>query len=64
MLNNRKTSGFGIGSLRAKNLAFIAKWWWQFKTEENALLRKVIVAFHGRTRRLGEELSSMSNKGV
>ncbi|KAJ9558564.1 hypothetical protein OSB04_013178 [Centaurea solstitialis] len=34
ILSTRKKGGLGIGSLRAQNLALIAKWWWRFKTEK------------------------------
>ncbi|KAJ9542702.1 LOW QUALITY PROTEIN: hypothetical protein OSB04_029208 [Centaurea solstitialis] len=33
-LNSIENKGLGIGSLKAINLALLAKWWWRFKTEE------------------------------
>nr|GEX37722.1 hypothetical protein [Tanacetum cinerariifolium] len=32
--------GLGIGSLKASNHALLAKWWWRFLTEDNALWSK------------------------
>nr|GEY15121.1 cysteine-rich receptor-like protein kinase [Tanacetum cinerariifolium] len=39
--------GLGIGSLKTSNQSLLAKWWWRFLNEENALWRKVIVSIHG-----------------
>ncbi|KAJ9561660.1 hypothetical protein OSB04_006820, partial [Centaurea solstitialis] len=64
VLNSREKGGFGIGSLRAHNIALLAKWWWRFKTEEKALWRQVIVAFYGRSGRLGEENGGLSKRGA
>lgn len=31
------TGGLGIGSIKAKNIALLAKWWWRFKNERRCL---------------------------
>nr|GEX65010.1 reverse transcriptase domain, reverse transcriptase zinc-binding domain protein [Tanacetum cinerariifolium] len=37
----------GIGSLQAKNLAMLSKWWWRFHNENNALWKQIITSVHG-----------------
>ncbi|GJT68087.1 putative RNA-directed DNA polymerase [Tanacetum coccineum] len=39
--------GLGIGSIKAKNISLLGKWWWRFLSERDALWRKVIAAIHG-----------------
>ncbi|GJY92863.1 putative RNA-directed DNA polymerase, partial [Tanacetum coccineum] len=39
--------GLNIGSLRAKNLALLGKWWWRFKNEGRNLWVNVIKSIHG-----------------
>ncbi|GJR16541.1 RNA-directed DNA polymerase, eukaryota, reverse transcriptase zinc-binding domain protein, partial [Tanacetum coccineum] len=39
--------GLGIGSIKAKNISLLGKWWCQFLLEKDALWRKVIAAIHG-----------------
>ncbi|GKD91100.1 hypothetical protein Tco_1366607, partial [Tanacetum coccineum] len=39
--------GLNIGSLKVLNQAMLAKWWWHFLKEENALWSKVIASIHG-----------------
>ena len=56
ILNSLDNGGLGIGSLQAHNTALLAKWWWRFKTDANALWRNVITAIHGTTGGLGEEI--------
>ncbi|KAJ0501177.1 hypothetical protein HanHA300_Chr11g0397791 [Helianthus annuus] len=46
--------GLGFGSLRDANLAMLAKWWWRFKTEKEALWRRVVWAIHHRPRAWNE----------
>ena len=46
-LNSKINGRLGLGSLRAQNLALLAKWWWRFKTEKEALWKRVVVALHG-----------------
>ncbi|GJV23438.1 putative RNA-directed DNA polymerase, eukaryota, reverse transcriptase zinc-binding domain protein [Tanacetum coccineum] len=41
--------GLNIGSLRAKNLALLGKWWWRFKTEGESLWVRVIKSIHGKS---------------
>ncbi|KAJ9548105.1 hypothetical protein OSB04_020648 [Centaurea solstitialis] len=42
------SGGLGIGSLKAQNIALLAKWWWRFfNTAEGSLWKSVIQAFHG-----------------
>ncbi|XP_071718732.1 uncharacterized protein [Rutidosis leptorrhynchoides] len=42
-----KNGGLGIGSLKAKNLSLLCKWWWRFRHEPNALWCKVIRSLYG-----------------
>ncbi|GKA22407.1 hypothetical protein Tco_0708369 [Tanacetum coccineum] len=39
--------GLGIGSIKAKNLSLLGKWWWRFLNEEDALWCRVVKAIHG-----------------
>ncbi|KAJ9565551.1 LOW QUALITY PROTEIN: hypothetical protein OSB04_001517 [Centaurea solstitialis] len=64
VLNARDKGGLGIGSLRATNLALLAKWWWRFKNEEGALWRKVMVALHGETDKIGRSHLTDRKKGT
>ncbi|XP_071695278.1 uncharacterized protein [Rutidosis leptorrhynchoides] len=40
--------GLNIGSLKAKNLALLAKWWWRFHVEKDALWVKIIQSLFGK----------------
>ena len=42
VLRDKNCGGLGIGSLRAANLAMLAKWWWRNRTEPKAIWRKVV----------------------
>ncbi|KAJ9558649.1 LOW QUALITY PROTEIN: hypothetical protein OSB04_013263 [Centaurea solstitialis] len=53
-INSLESGGLGIGSLYEHNMALLAKWWWRFKTEHDALWKKVITALHGSSGGLGE----------
>ncbi|KAJ9542205.1 LOW QUALITY PROTEIN: hypothetical protein OSB04_028711 [Centaurea solstitialis] len=53
VLNSKEKGGLGLGSLRATDISLLAKWWWQFKTQENALWQKVITALYDRSAMLG-----------
>ncbi|KAJ9536970.1 hypothetical protein OSB04_029703 [Centaurea solstitialis] len=64
VLNSKDKGGLGIGSLRAMNIALLSKWWWRFKTEKNALWRKVIIALHGAYAKLGGARNALSSKGT
>ncbi|GJS34885.1 putative RNA-directed DNA polymerase [Tanacetum coccineum] len=55
--------GLGIGSLRTCNQAMLAKWWWRFQTENQALWCKVIRSIHGPTGGLHNNTSLKSNSG-
>ncbi|GKE69882.1 reverse transcriptase domain, reverse transcriptase zinc-binding domain protein, partial [Tanacetum coccineum] len=46
--------GLNIGSLRAKNLALLGKWWWRFKKECGCLWVRVIKSIHGDSGGLGD----------
>ena len=37
ILNSRSNGGLELGSLKALNTALLTKWWWRFRTEEDAL---------------------------
>ncbi|XP_071713183.1 uncharacterized protein [Rutidosis leptorrhynchoides] len=45
--------GLNIGSLKAKNLALLGKWWWRFRVENNAFWVKIIKSLYGREGGLG-----------
>ncbi|KAJ9566561.1 hypothetical protein OSB04_002527 [Centaurea solstitialis] len=47
VLSEKSKGGLGIGSIKGQNVALLAKWWWRFKKERNALWRKVICSLHG-----------------
>lgn len=56
-----KYGGLGVGSLSASNQAMLAKWWWRFRTEPDALWCKVIKSIHGKDGRIcGQPISSPS----
>ena len=52
-LNSLDKGGLGIGSLRAQNMALLAKWWCRFRNEDNSLWKSVIIALHGPSGSLG-----------
>ncbi|XP_071713453.1 uncharacterized protein [Rutidosis leptorrhynchoides] len=45
--------GLNIGSLRAKNLALLSKWWWRFHVGKDAFWVKIIKSIYGREGGLG-----------
>ncbi|GJY76043.1 RNA-directed DNA polymerase, eukaryota [Tanacetum coccineum] len=47
VISSPKQGGLGIGSLVVSNQALLAKWWWRFLIEDNALWCKVIRSIHG-----------------
>lgn len=47
VLSPSKYGGLGVGSLAASNRAMLAKWWWGFRIEPEALRCKVIKSIHG-----------------
>ncbi|GKC42621.1 hypothetical protein Tco_1060343 [Tanacetum coccineum] len=46
-ISSPKQGGLGIGSLVVRNQDLLAKWWWRFLIEDNALWCKVIRSIHG-----------------
>ncbi|KAJ0910635.1 putative RNA-directed DNA polymerase [Helianthus annuus] len=46
----KEDGGLGLTPLREINIALLTKWWWRFKTEENALWRRVICSLHHSNR--------------
>ena len=56
VIRDKKCGGLGIGSLRALNLAMLAKWWWRERTEKDAKWRKLIKNCNG-------EINSRCNGG-
>lgn len=51
-------AGLKIGSLAAKNLALLAKWWWRFQTEKDKLWAPLISSIYGESARLGSSPSA------
>nr|GEX98157.1 RNA-directed DNA polymerase, eukaryota [Tanacetum cinerariifolium] len=47
VISSPKQGDLGIGSLVVSNHALLAKWWWRFLIEDNALWCKVIGSIHG-----------------
>lgn len=45
--HSQEDGGLGLGGLRNRNLALLAKWGNQFMNEENALWTKVVKSIHG-----------------
>ncbi|PWA77105.1 RNA-directed DNA polymerase, eukaryota, Reverse transcriptase zinc-binding domain protein [Artemisia annua] len=42
-----KSGGLGFGSLKAYNLALLAKWWWRVRVDKDSLWADVINDIHG-----------------
>lgn len=42
-----RNNGLGVSSLQASNQALLAKWWWRYRVEPNALWRKIIKSIPG-----------------
>ncbi|XP_071728717.1 uncharacterized protein [Rutidosis leptorrhynchoides] len=55
--------GLNIGSLKAKNLALLGKWWWRFRTETDAYWVKIIKSIYGRDGGLGYTSGSRVGNG-
>ncbi|XP_071692610.1 uncharacterized protein [Rutidosis leptorrhynchoides] len=55
--------GLNIGSLKAKNLALLGKWWWRFRTEADTFWVKIIKSIYGREGGLGSSCSSRVGVG-
>ncbi|KAJ9566155.1 hypothetical protein OSB04_002121 [Centaurea solstitialis] len=43
VINNKKCGGLGIGSLRACNLALLAKWWWRERVDADCKWKSVVL---------------------
>lgn len=56
--------GLGIGSIRAKNLALLGKWWWRFHVEKDALWNKAIGEIYGPVGGLSTSNGLGIKKGV
>ena len=64
MSSLRMSRGLNIGSLRAKNLALLSKWFWRYKVEDmESLWGKVIRSIHGADGGMGWETGSSSRVG-
>ncbi|GJY05409.1 RNA-directed DNA polymerase, eukaryota [Tanacetum coccineum] len=48
LTSSKSNGGLGIGSLKSSNQAMLAKWWWRFHNEGNALWCKLIRSIHGQ----------------
>ncbi|KAJ9535113.1 LOW QUALITY PROTEIN: hypothetical protein OSB04_un001809 [Centaurea solstitialis] len=53
VIRDKQCGGLGIGSLRALNLALLAKWRWREKTETEAIWNKVVRCCNESTRITG-----------
>ncbi|KAJ0535047.1 putative RNA-directed DNA polymerase [Helianthus annuus] len=42
----KRYGGLGIGDIRSANLALLAKWWWKYKENPNALWVSVVNSIH------------------
>lgn len=42
----REVGGLGLGSIKALNIALLAKWWWKLKNSPNSLWSKIINGIH------------------
>ena len=64
ILINREKGGLNVGSLKALNIVVLAKWWWRFRTEDDTIWKKAIVAIYGDNGALGEVTRPGCGKGV
>ncbi|GJS93068.1 RNA-directed DNA polymerase, eukaryota, reverse transcriptase zinc-binding domain protein [Tanacetum coccineum] len=64
VLSSIKDGGLGIGSIKAKILALIARWRWHFLVEHNTLWRKVISEIHGSDGGFMVSYGSVSKLGL
>lgn len=46
VIKEKKHGGLGFGSLKESNYAMLAKWWWRFKVDKDALWWKVVWSIH------------------
>ncbi|KAI3692865.1 hypothetical protein L6452_32690 [Arctium lappa] len=50
-ISSEEQGGLGIGSLKAFNMALLAKWWWKIKVDNTSLWASAINSIHGYYRR-------------
>ncbi|KAJ9543280.1 hypothetical protein OSB04_022987 [Centaurea solstitialis] len=62
--SDKTKGGLGVGSPKVMNLAFLTKWWWRFKTENNSLWKKTIQSLHGDYGGLNKATPSGSFPGI
>lgn len=53
LIKPERYGGLGLGNLDKKNQALLAKWWWRFEEEKDALWRKIISNKYGDANGLG-----------
>ncbi|XP_071703947.1 uncharacterized mitochondrial protein AtMg00310-like [Rutidosis leptorrhynchoides] len=63
-LKNKASGGLGIGSLKAKNLSLLAKWWWRLKHEKRSLWARVIKSKYGPNSDLNCILESSNSSAI
>lgn len=64
VLMPKKNGGLGIRSLLSSNQSLLAKWWWRFKIEPNALWRKIITSIFGNEGALDNSCNLSNYSGV
>ena len=63
LLASHEVGGLNIGSLWAKNLALLGKWWWRFRKEGRTLCVRVIKSIHGDSGGLGD-VRALGGRGL
>ncbi|KAL7591412.1 hypothetical protein Lser_V15G32700 [Lactuca serriola] len=64
IIASKDNGGLGIGSIRALNIALMAKWWWRLKTEPVSLWCRTITGIHLLQNKPAEYLSKKNITGV
>ena len=62
LFSSKEQGGLGIGSLKALNMALLAKWWWKIKIDNCSLWAATIKSIHGFYRRSPRD-TLLSKKG-
>ncbi|HEX9600376.1 MAG TPA: hypothetical protein VF985_02690 [Mariniflexile sp.] len=62
LFSSKEQGGLGIGSLKALNMALLAKWWWKIKIDNCSLWAATIKSIHGFFRRSPRD-TLLSKKG-